>query len=430
MAKKLLVLSVDALFYKDMEFIKDMPNFRMMFEQGSYTKGMKAVYPSLTYPCHVAIMCSQYPQGSGIYHNEKLDPGNPAPPWFWWHKDLKCKTILDYAKEHGLTTAAFNWPVLGGCKNIDYLQAEIWARPSENEDQFEVYNSVCSPAIMDGIYQKYQHHLIGNKTPYYDEFACLCAEDVIRQYTPDVALVHFSLLDHTRHANGLYNNAVTAAMAACDGRFGRLVQAYKDSGVFENTNIIVLGDHGHIPVKQVFNPNIILKEQGLIEVDENGRLKDYKAYCNSAALSCQVVLKDKNDQQTREKVEKILEGFVLDHSIGVQEVITKEQAKELYNLTGDFDYVLEGCDDTAFGNDLTGSVIKDADTRDYKFSVTSHGHMPEKGNDPAFIACGPDIKKGVVLERGSLMDEAPTFAKLLGFEFPNANGRVLEELLK
>ena len=35
---KLLVLSVDALFYKDMEFIRDMPNFKKIFDQGSYVR--------------------------------------------------------------------------------------------------------------------------------------------------------------------------------------------------------------------------------------------------------------------------------------------------------------------------------------------------------------------------------------------------------
>ena len=427
---KLLVVSIDSLFYKDTEYIKDMPNFGKILKNGSYVKGMRAIYPTLTYPCHVAIMCSKYAAESGVYHNEKFEPGNSTPEWFWWYSDLKCKTILDYAKECGYTTAAFNWPVLCDSKNIDYLQGEIWARPEFGENQEEIYRSACSDSIMDGIYQRYQHELRGNTTPYFDEFTVLCATDVIRKYTPDITLVHFSLLDHARHASGLYGYAVTTAMAECDARFGRLLYAYQDADALEDLNIIVLGDHGHLPVKQLFNPNVLFREAGLIDVSENGKITDYRAYCHSSALSCMVVLKDPDDKNTREKVEALLNGWVIDHSIGVEACYNKQQALELYNLKGDFDYILEGCNDTAFGNELAGNVITSADNRDYKYSVASHGHLPDKGDDPAFIACGPDIKQGVVLERGSLMDEAPTFARLLGFDFPDANGRVLEELLR
>lgn len=427
---KLLVVSVDALFYKDLEYIRNMPNFKRVLEKGSYAKGMRAVYPSLTYPCHVAIMCSRYPEESGIYHNEKMEPGNPTPEWFWWYSDLKCKTILDYAGEHGLTTAAFNWPVLAGCENIDYLVGEIWERESQGERQRELYEKACSPAIMDGIYQKYEKQLVRNQTPYYDEFVCLCAEEVVRRYQPDVNFIHFSQVDHKRHATGLYNTTVREALASCDGRLGRLLQAYEDAGILENTNVIVLGDHGHLAVERLFQPNVLFVQEGLIRLDEQGRIEDYDAYCNSAALSCQVVLKNPQDEQVRKKVESILNEWVIDHTIGVEAVYNRQQAQQLFHLTGNFEYVLEGCDATSFGNAVTGPVHATTDTGNYKFSVTSHGHLPDKGNDPAFIACGPDIRQGVVLERGSLMDEAPTFARLLGFEFPEPHGRVLEEMLK
>ena len=427
---KLLVLSVDALFYKDMEFIRDMPNFKKIFDQGSYVRGMRSIYPTLTYPCHVAIMCSRYPAESGIFHNEKLDPGNPAPAWYWWYKDLQCKTILDYAKEHGLTTAAFHWPVLGGCPNVDYLLAEIWSREPACEDQDALYADVCSKTVMDEVYEKYKRQLVRNKTPYFDEFACLCAEDVIRKHKPDITMIHLSLVDHVRHEGGLYTQAVREALASCDGRLGRLLQAYEDAEILEDTNIIVLGDHGHLAVDTLFHPNVVFAKEGLIDVDEHGRIRDYKAYCNSAALSCQVVLKDPADEAVRRKTEEILHRFELDHSIGVERIFTRKEVEQLYCLRGEFEYVMESCDGFSFGNEVTGDVMTKADPTDYKFSVTSHGHLPDKGNDPAFIACGPDIRQGVVLERGSLLDEAPTFARLLGFEFPDPRGRVLDELIK
>ena len=43
---------------------------------------------------------------------------------------------------------------------------------------------------------------------------------------------------------------------------------------------------------------------------------------------------------------------------------------------------------------------------------------------------GPDFKEGVTLDRGLIVDEAPTYAKLLGVEMPQAEGKPLDLFLK
>ena len=46
MKKKLVVLSVDSLFDEDMEFLKTLPNFKKILDQGCYAEGgMRSVYP-------------------------------------------------------------------------------------------------------------------------------------------------------------------------------------------------------------------------------------------------------------------------------------------------------------------------------------------------------------------------------------------------
>lgn len=102
MKKKLVVLSVDSLFDEDMEFLKTLPNFKKILDQGCYAEGgMRSVYPSFTYPAHASIITGTWPEFHGIYHNEKLDVGNPSPDWYWYHKDLKVDTILDVAHRQG-----------------------------------------------------------------------------------------------------------------------------------------------------------------------------------------------------------------------------------------------------------------------------------------------------------------------------------------
>ena len=49
MKKKLVVLSVDSLFDEDMEFLKTLPNFKKILDQGCYAEGgMRSVYPAFT----------------------------------------------------------------------------------------------------------------------------------------------------------------------------------------------------------------------------------------------------------------------------------------------------------------------------------------------------------------------------------------------
>jgi hypothetical protein len=51
---------------------------------------------------------------------------------------------------------------------------------------------------------------------------------------------------------------------------------------------------------------------------------------------------------------------------------------------------------------------------DYRFGRATHGYMPDYGPQPVFVAKGPGIREGVALGRGRVIDEAPTFAALLG----------------
>ena len=184
-----------------------------------------------------------------------------------------------------------------------------------------------------------------------------------------------------------------------------------------------------MPVKQVFNPNVILREKGLIDLDENGLVKRWDAYCHSAGLSTHVVLADPENMEIRKKVEEIMAEMVADEKLGCEQIIDKKTLKEEWHLEGPFDYVIEGRLGTSFGNRCTEPIIMSTDNSDYKISVSAHGHMPTKGPWPTFFMAGPQIKQGVVVEEGHLIDHAPTWMAVLGVDMPTAQGRVIKELL-
>jgi len=176
--------------------------------------------------------------------------------------------------------------------------------------------------------------------------------------------------------------------------------------------------------RQIFRPNVLLAKEGLITLDGEGKIVDWKAYCHSASLSCQVFLKDPSDMKTRAAVEKLLCAMREDESCGVESVFTKTEAQRELHLDGPFDYVLEGSSGTAFGNEHSGqSLVPVAGAK------ASHGHLPHKGPQPVFIAAGPGFRAGAVMGRRHIIDVAPTFAKLLGIALPEAQGRAMTELL-
>lgn len=430
MPNHLIVISIDSLFDDDMPFLRTLPNFGRLFQRGaSYCQnGMRSVYPTLTYPVHASIITGVYPARHGIFHNEKLDVGNLRPEWYWHYKDLKAETVIDVAKKAGLSTCVVGWPVMAGCPSADYLVPEIWPQ-GENADPRPVF-APCSSASVSDILERHFHKIRRMRQPYLDMFMVGCAADIIRRHKPDVLFMHLAHLDHARHDNGLTGQMVEQAVLSNDDWLGRIMEAAMDAGIYDKTNFVILSDHGHLPVKHLFNPNVLLVEKGLISVDAHGKIQGWKAWCNSAALSCQVVMREPGDGKTRKILEDLLSGMRRESQYGVESVFTKEEARQEWQLAGNFEYILEGKDGISFGNAWTGPVLVAPDNSDYKFAVASHGHLPCKGAQPVFIMSGPDIQKEVVIPRQRVIDEAPTFARILGTNLPSAQGRVLEEFLK
>ncbi len=425
--KRLFVLSVDSLFYEDLEWVKECPNLSEILNRGSLIEKVQSVYPAMTYAAHATMLTGCYPDTHGIYHNEKVQVDNPFPDWHWRREELKVPTLIDAIKPLGHRFCVVNWPVTGADPAIDYNLPEIWSETPDGDCRPR-FLTVGSPEMIP-LYDKYRHLLRWKYQPELDEFGTACLQEVMEQYQPEVVLLHLSYVDHTRHSTGGFNDQVKAALHACDERFGRIAAVMKRLGIYDETNFVVIGDHGHLPVKQVFHPNILLREQGLIQLNEKGQVQSWKAYCRSAGLSCHVVLKDPEDAEVRSQVEKLIADCIADPKLGCEQVLTIEEAQREWHLDGPFHYVIEGRLGTSFGNSCKGELLQPTDNRDYKLSVSAHGHMPAKGPQPTFFAAGPQIQAGVVLPNARLIDEAPTWAAIVGAEMPQAQGRVIKEIL-
>jgi len=125
--KHLIVISVDALVYEDLEYAKTLPHFGKILENGTLIKKVRTIYPSLTHPVHASIITGCPAGVTGIYSNEVFSVTKDKKPWFNFLDQLKCDTILHAAKRAGLTTAVCRWPVTAGKGDIiDYLIPEFF----------------------------------------------------------------------------------------------------------------------------------------------------------------------------------------------------------------------------------------------------------------------------------------------------------------
>ncbi len=423
MSDHVIVISVDAMINSDIAEFRKRRNMSQLLKRASIAEEMLAIYPTYTYPCHTTIMTGCYPDKHGIYHNDVFDPHSDYDKWFWYAKDIKCKTLIDAAHEAGLVTGCVTFPVQGASK-ADYLIAEIWA-PNKDDDPTEVFRGADSEKA-GHIFEKNKHLLNWMKTPEFDYFASACACDIIREAKPDLLFVHFSYLDHQRHRCGVSTDKVLHAIDFIDDRIGEIMEALKEAGIEENTDFVILGDHGHMDVHAVFNINKLLAERGYITVSDNGKVLDYRIMVHSTSFSGHVYLNGVSVKEAR----YVLESLMEEYPEYIERVMTKADVKEIYHLDGPFSLVLEAQRHVVFGAGLTGDLVEKPEPGNYKFSISSHGYAPEKSFSPPFIISGPAASCSVIGE-ARLVDEAPTIAALAGFSMPDGiDGRVLTELIR
>ena len=437
MSKYMVVASVDALVFEDLEYAKTLPNFARILSEGSIVERVLTVYPSDTHPVHASIMTGAPTGATGITNNLIFRPASPVGGPFTWYNDLdqlKCETIFHAAKRAGLTTAACTWPMTsGGGEVIDYLVPNALNGDFEGyEDRpLDVYRRLgAQECIMDIIEEGVRRHGWQNRHPEFDDFQTYCAAEIIKRYKPNLLLTHPGYVDSMRHRSGVFGELVKPSIEATDRWFGILLDAIREAGIEDETDFVFLSDHGQINITRVISPNVYLADAGYIKLDGNGNLLSWDAYTDSAGASAHVYLARPDDKALYDGVYKLLCDMAEEGIYGISKVYTTAEAREKYGLYGDFSFVIEGDGYTSFGEYLVRPAVRGFDFNDYRYCKGTHGHAPDRGPQPPFVCAGPSFKKGVVVPTGKVINHAPTLARALGIELPQAEGEPVLEILK
>lgn len=426
--KYVIVISFDAVSEEDLEFLSKQPNFSKLIKNGALIKNVESVYPSLTYPAHATIVTGKYPKNHGVINNTVLDFKNDNPDWYWYRKYIKGDTIFDLAEKSGMKTCSILWPVTARSK-ITYNMPEIFC--TKRYDNQILKSALAGSKIYQvNMNKRFGYLRQGMDEPYLDNFATEVAKKTIRELKPNLILLHLIDSDSQKHKYGIENKEVIESLKRHDERLGEIIESLKLAGIYEDSTIIALGDHSQINVNNVIKLNSILMKNDLINVNGN-KIKSYKAIAKSCDGSSYIYLKNKNDVETRKKVRDILNELKNKYSNVIEEVYNNEEIK---NLGADINdsFMIEAKRGYYFIDDFLGEAIEVIDeSSKIKHKLrASHGYLPSRDNYKTFfIAYGKTIKKGVVLEKGKLINHGPTIAKILDIDLRDCDGIVEERIL-
>jgi predicted AlkP superfamily pyrophosphatase or phosphodiesterase len=396
-----------------------VPNLTKMKLGGAYAEGVEGIFPTVTYPAHTTIITGVHPAIHGILQNRPFEA--PTAPqtqeWYWFADAVKTETLWSIAKQSGLVTASVGWPVTVGA-NIDYNVPEIFD-PKENPPTGKRTAQYATPGLL-------QNALAGgsggdNST---DGRRTTISEFVINTYKPNLMLIHLVALDDAHHKNGPRTPAAIETTERMDGYVGRIIEAARKAGIFDQTTFFLVSDHGFARVTQKFEPGVLLVKEKLITLGADGKPTDWKAAAWSASGSCAIVLHDPNDKETAKKVTEIF-GRIASSKGPIDRLISQAELKKLGSVPTAV-LMLDASPDFAFGDELTGPATHDS--KDYR---GTHGQLPSRAEmRSALIVYGASARVGAKLTLARMIDIGPTAAAVLGLSFANAEGTPIAELLK
>jgi len=214
----IILISIDGFRWDYFEKT-DTPNFDRIIENGVRAEGLIPSYLSKTFPNHLSIVTGSHPNNHGIISNRMYDPifkeryyigqGSTAAQDGKW---LNREPIWVTVEKQDLRAMTMFWPT---------SDAEIMGiRPSE----WYVYDeSITNPQRMEKI---------------------LSWLDLQGRSRPTFLSTYMNIVDNAGHRYGPDSPEVIDSIIEADENIGILLDGLKARGILEETNIIIVSDHG------------------------------------------------------------------------------------------------------------------------------------------------------------------------------------------
>jgi predicted AlkP superfamily pyrophosphatase or phosphodiesterase len=394
-----------------------VPTLREMVRHGTSSDGVQSVMPTVTYPSHTAMVTGVNPLAHGIFTNPAWDPLNQNYGGYrWYTEDIRVPTLWQVARQAGLRTALIHWPVTAGAQ-ADFIIPEYW-RASIPEDM-KLVRALSTPGVFEKIAAQFP--TFKTDVPPLDltdavwtDAACYAIENE----KPNLLLLHLAMVDHWEHERGPFSAEANAATETADAQIARVISSAKKAGIWQNTVLVVLSDHGFAPIWQEMRPGVLIQQKGLITLDAKGRITDWKASEIIDGGSAYIYVKDPNDDATRTALHNIFDPLAGAEGSGIRRIANHD---EIVAMGGDSNafLALEASDGSSFAFGYLGE-LKSPSSRG-----GTHGYFPDRPQMRAsMIFYGSAIGTGKI-DHARLIDVAPTVAALLNLKLDKIDGSSL-----
>jgi len=404
-AGRVILLSVDGLrpdIYRAPESLHRFPNILALEKAGASAEAVETIYPSTTYPAHATIVTGLPPRAHGVYsHLASLDPTEKARPWCWFAPMLKAPTLWDVARASSRRTAALSWPVSAGAA-IDHNIPEIWnPAVADPHKDFETPARYATPGLFAEVAQVLMP-IMGNADP--DHLRGEAALYLWNHYQPDLLMVHFVWYDSMAHTFGPASPEALKALESADRAIGKIRDAISSDRA---TTLVVLSDHGFVPVEKEAAPLVVFAEHGLFARGADGSLTLRRLGAVSAGGSMAVYWLEQPSADDKRRLATALDSL---RETGAVKEIVYRQKLETLGADPDAELMIEAAPGFGFSDRLEGPVLTESSK-----DRGTHGYFPtHAGMEAMFIAVGREIAPAKKLGRISLKQIAPTLAKIMG----------------
>jgi predicted AlkP superfamily pyrophosphatase or phosphodiesterase len=379
-----------------------LPVLRRLASEGAYARGVVGVFPTVTYPSHTTLVTGVPPAIHGVLDNRLFDPENRSNgAWYWYAKAIQVPTLAGAVRGRGLRAAAVSWPVTVGM-DVDFLFPEYWR--SDHPETLDLLRALSRPMqLVDDVAAARGSAM---SWPLTDADRAAMAAWILRTHRPHLTLLHLLDVDWAEHEYGPGSPEALDALERADAHVAVVTDAVRDAGLGPRTNVVVVSDHGFLPIGQQLQPNGVFREEGLVTV-EGTRVTGWQAWFHASGGAGFVYLRDPADQPLRERVGRILAALAADPANGVDRIWSAGDLRQIGAHPG-----------ASFALSMKPGFYTSS-AHDVRRAATSnkggHGFAPDLPQlHASLIVHGPDAGRRGDLGIVRMTQIAPTVARWLG----------------
>lgn len=422
----MLVVSIDGLRRDYLDGLDDhrTPNLARLVHEGAVAQSLISVWPSVTYPAHVTMVTGVAPARHGIINNVVFDPYEQnAGGWSWYAPDVRVPAVWDVARAHGIDRIAnVTWPVTIGAPAITWNLPQFWRAKTPEDDKL-----LCALSTRGLCDELAGDHLAIPAEHRGDRERCMVAAHLFREERPRLTFLYLPDLDTAQHASGPQSPLAWSKLEALDESLGVVLSA---ASTHKRLTVMIVSDHGFAGVRREVRPNVILRQEGLLDTTGQGawtRVTGYRAITWKAGGVAAIMSGPPHDAST--KRDRALEDTLYERfaNLGVEGGIKRVWRGEEVESLGGFPsalLVLEAASGYAFSERVDEPLTVPAGYRGM------HGYDPASPEMAAsFVLWGDGVRPHAKLGHVRMVDVAPTIAALLGFDMPTAEGHAVRDAL-